>query len=279
VKNNWTLLPKNDWIYVKIYCGQLSVDRVLTNEIVPIINEYNNDILNWFFLKYYDPDHHLRIRFKFKSNNNQQSFVATLLGKLKFYIDNYLIWKVAFDTYNPELNRYAYFPMEITERLFQLDSVTYIENIPLFRLEKQRVLYNLSASLYFIRQFYRGKALINFVKKMETQYKAEFKLGKKGNNQLSTKYRSLKSEIEKLLDAEQFDRMITCLTTKDKQQQAILSNVTPIHPSAKCSFVSSHIHLNTNRTFVSVPRLYELITYDFLVRYVRSYAFRTNREL
>ena len=54
----------SEWLYYKLYCGPLVADRVLLDAIRPLTAELQAQGLvdTWFFVRYADPDHHLRVR-------------------------------------------------------------------------------------------------------------------------------------------------------------------------------------------------------------------------
>lgn len=56
----------NDWIYFKVYCHPLSSDRILTTYLFPVVKKLKKKkyIDGWFWVRYNDPDYHIRIRVK-----------------------------------------------------------------------------------------------------------------------------------------------------------------------------------------------------------------------
>ena len=57
--------PGSDWLYAKVYCGASTADRVLREAIGPVVRGAleRGDAAHWFFLRYADPAHHVRVRF------------------------------------------------------------------------------------------------------------------------------------------------------------------------------------------------------------------------
>ncbi|NJM79924.1 MAG: lantibiotic dehydratase [Flavobacterium sp.] len=64
-------LPGNEWLYFKIYSGVKTGDYILTEKILPLVNDLLNDgsIQKWFFIRYYDTDNHIRFRVQLKNND------------------------------------------------------------------------------------------------------------------------------------------------------------------------------------------------------------------
>src|SRR5262249_17411957 len=59
------LFPGSSWLYLKIYCGRATADAVLRDHLAPVIAAATERRVadRWFFLRYADPDPHLRLRF------------------------------------------------------------------------------------------------------------------------------------------------------------------------------------------------------------------------
>ena len=55
-----------EWLYYKVYCGVRTANSILANEISSLTQELLSDGLidKWFFIRYADPEKHLRLRFK-----------------------------------------------------------------------------------------------------------------------------------------------------------------------------------------------------------------------
>ncbi len=114
----------DQWFYFKIYTGVKTADTILTEVIEPLCNRLfeKNLIDKWFFIRYTDPDFHLRIRFKIIDINRISEIILVLNSMLKPYIDLHLVSKFQTEAYSRELERYGYNTIEETESLFFYDS-------------------------------------------------------------------------------------------------------------------------------------------------------------
>ena len=56
----------SEWVYYKIYTGPKTADSILVDFIKPIVDQLLKDgiIKMWFFIRYADPEFHLRVRFQ-----------------------------------------------------------------------------------------------------------------------------------------------------------------------------------------------------------------------
>lgn len=59
-----TFAPGSPWLYLKAYTGTASADHILTDTVGPVIEQLRESgvVDHWFFLRYADPEHHLRLR-------------------------------------------------------------------------------------------------------------------------------------------------------------------------------------------------------------------------
>jgi len=274
-------LPCEGWTYFKIYCGELSLDTILIKVLHNYIEKLNTKSLikSWFFVRYYDPEHHIRLRLEIQKNEHIYEIIKSLNKAIKELVADNFIWKVEISSYDREIERYAWLNHDISEQLFHIDSTYYVKALKYLTNNELKFLYNFKASLDFIQFFYPiEKDVLDFIKISEASYKREFEITKITQKQLSSRYRSMKSIIVSFLgDANQgyFKVLREKLSLKNTEiTKFVNTTYLPEKVSERFSFVSSHIHMNTNRTFSTNQRLYEMITYDHLYRYYNSLLHR-----
>lgn len=68
-KTQKTFTIGSEWMYYKIYCGVKTADDIMLKVIQPICKQLlqEQSIDKWFFIRYSDPDAHLRVRFHLTS--------------------------------------------------------------------------------------------------------------------------------------------------------------------------------------------------------------------
>ncbi len=117
--------PGSDWLYAKIYCGESTADRVLHEAIGPLAREATarGDIDRWFFIRYGDPDPHLRVRFRGDPETLCSGVLPALERALAPLATAGAVRKLVLDTYVRELERYGGDRgIELVEALFWRDS-------------------------------------------------------------------------------------------------------------------------------------------------------------
>ena len=117
-------VPGSEWLYAKLYCGESTVDHVL-RELAPTIRNAleTGDASQWFFLRYADPDPHLRLRFAGDPTRLSASLLPAIERAAAPLIAGGSIRKLVLDTYQREAERYGGDRgIELVEKLFHLDS-------------------------------------------------------------------------------------------------------------------------------------------------------------
>ena len=130
--------PGTEWLYLKIYCAETIQDQLLTAQIKPLIETLleKNIIDNWFFIRYRDPESHLRLRIRITSPFISNA-VASVIDEInRFFmeaIEDKTVRKLVYDTYERELERYGAANVENCETIFRIDSETFLKTVPFFR--------------------------------------------------------------------------------------------------------------------------------------------------
>jgi thiopeptide-type bacteriocin biosynthesis protein len=65
-------LPADQWLYYKIHTDIKTADQVILEAIVPAVNQLfsNQHIAKWFFIRYSDPEFHIRLRLLLTDSGN-----------------------------------------------------------------------------------------------------------------------------------------------------------------------------------------------------------------
>jgi len=116
--------PGSKWVYYKLYLGIKTSNRFLSEVIFPFAMKAvkSGKIDKWFFIRYVDPQPHLRIRFELKDISYIGDLTSDFYRLIKFYIKDKTISKVQIDTYIREIERYGPKTMELSEQHFYLNS-------------------------------------------------------------------------------------------------------------------------------------------------------------
>lgn len=116
--------PGSPWLYCKLYCGVSTADRVL-REVAPVIRDAiaSGDARRWFFIRYQDPEPHLRLRFHGEPERLLGRVLPALERTLAPALAARSLHRIMLDTYVPEVARYGgERGIELVEDIFWHDS-------------------------------------------------------------------------------------------------------------------------------------------------------------
>ena len=275
-------IPGDVWIYYKIYTGYSTSDTILTELIRPMVTTLLQEklISEWFFIRYGDPDHHLRIRFKMTDNLHLSAIIQLFNRYIQPYLANNLIWKIQLDTYKRELDRYAPQLIEHAERIFFIESEMIVNAISVIEESGDPNLrwlfgvYTIDAMLegFKLEEETRLKLLSNLKDSFET----EFNMDKQGKKLLADKFRKHRKEIDNFLDKETNHETIQHLHQLAAQKNQHLAPVYEDiivkmnNSEGVMQLLSSYIHMLMNRLFRSKNRQNETVAYFLLFSHYRS---------
>ncbi|MGG8497426.1 thiopeptide-type bacteriocin biosynthesis protein [Tenacibaculum sp. TC6] len=258
-----------EWIYYKIYCGSRTSDTILTEVIKPLTENLLRDkiIDKWFFIRYTDPENHLRVRFHCSELSNLCKVIEKFKNAIKPYVEAGLIWNIKIDTYQREIERYGVNYMIDSESLFFIDSEACTNALSLIYDDEILFLFALRSidNLLSIFQYNIDKK-VSFFQRNKEAFKKEFNADKKLNRQLNLKYQSLRDKLEQFMSSNLDDMylpLLDLLRLKKERMKPIVAKMENIDDK----LLSNYIHMIINRFFRDKQRLHELVCYDFLYRY------------
>jgi len=121
--------PGSGWLYGKLYVGSQAIEDALLRIVAPLVTELRAscDVDRWFFVRYADPDSHLRVRFHAPEDRSalmRERFLSVVERELT---DGHLS-RYALETYDPEYERYGGpASMQPVEEFFTTDSDACLE--------------------------------------------------------------------------------------------------------------------------------------------------------
>ncbi|PSK94719.1 lantibiotic dehydratase [Taibaiella chishuiensis] len=286
IPRNYT--PGSEWLYVKIYCGYALTEELLSTYFAEKIPEWKEAGLaeSFFFLRYADPNPHLRLRFLNSADRSKNEQLLTMIfDDLQPYIEAGQIKKIQTDTYTREIERYGASTMALSEQLFDADSHAVLGIVSMLEgPEGEEYRWKLAARGLDILLDDFGFNLEwkkNLLGNLQRGFVEEFGGAKLLNKQLNDKYRRFQKDIESFLndeDDEQND--IADVIDIFRQRSARIRELAPeiVRLAAEESgnenqhwdLLSSYIHMFLNRLFVAKQRKHELLIYHFLEKYYTS---------
>jgi thiopeptide-type bacteriocin biosynthesis protein len=129
-----TPATESEWLFAKLYCSPSHADRLLLELVQPLVEELTDGALvrGWFFMRYADPRWHLRLRFHGDPAELTAKVLPALERRAASFQREGVLWRLRFDTYEPEMERYGGpAGILVAERFFQIDSELSLELLPM----------------------------------------------------------------------------------------------------------------------------------------------------
>jgi thiopeptide-type bacteriocin biosynthesis protein len=271
-----TFVIGDKWLYYKIYCGVKTTDTLLLEVIKPLTEQLIEEkiIDKWFFIRYSDPEPHVRFRVQFIDIKNIGAVIKKMKNLLQPYMNSNQVWDVALATYKRELERYGTNTIEDAELFFYYDSLMMLQIIKNSKDDETRflTLFKWLEKILLLFKF-EDTGLLSFLERMQEQFKEEFKVDKRVRKELSNTYRKL---APALFDKEDTNAPRIYNPTETVERFLMLKKEQKLEVSLD-NVVASFIHMSVNRCFRSKQRLYEMMLYDFLYRKNKSKFVRYGR--
>lgn len=277
------------WIYYKIYSGTSSSDIILSKVILPTLDfcKKNDLTVQWFFIRYGDPEDHIRLRIELKSIDFLQKVLRQFNKMSHPYIENKIIMKAQTDVYIREIERYGNNTIELSENIFYYDSSSFVKFLGEFienpNVEEYRWLYAVKSIDTFLNGFQidlNDKYLL--LERFKNSFSYEFNVDKEMRNSIQRKYRERRDKMISILENEDnrisdenLNKIIELITCKDKFLKQVYKKILDIKNKNELklnfgSFVMSHVHVMINRIFKSEQRLCELVVYYLMYNHYKS---------
>ncbi|WP_428331593.1 lantibiotic dehydratase [Mucilaginibacter sp.] len=275
------------WLYLKIYCNPQTVDFLLAGTISPLVRKHSRQILSWYFIRYTDKSHHLRLRIRLK-NNDPGVILADLAARLEAGEHEKVIRDYQGAVYRRELERYGPQVMELAEELFHQGSELVLA---LIRLQQKG---NTSLSEFelglvtayrmILRFLGDAGELVAFAGQMKDSFTTEFSGDKQLRIDMDRQYRSIEPKLSALIGAGLVFAnlppvMIRQLKRIEKPLLLIREKVAGEEPGLKLRLLSDLVHVQMNRTFSMNQRKQEFLVYYYLHKYCLSSLQRKGKGL
>lgn len=276
-----TFIPGDSWVYYKIYTGAKTSDILLTEVIKPVAEKLidQNVIDHWFFIRYADPKHHIRVRFHCKDRNDIGKVMSGLYEELSAFAKADLVWKIQLDTYNREIERYGAEHIELAEKLFYHESkmiVNLLDVIGGDEGEKIRWLFGIRALDRMLSNFsFTEDEKLKFMERLKTSFGIEFGMNKHLKKQLDKKFKEYKGNINFIMELIQeegsdYNVLLELLEQKEKDSKIIIEKLkNSLDKRSLDNYMGSYAHMLMNRLFRSKNRLHEMVVYDLLYRHYK----------
>jgi thiopeptide-type bacteriocin biosynthesis protein len=279
--------PGSEWLYVKLYTGRASADQVLREFVAPVIEAVRRSGAadRWFFIRYGDPDWHLRLRWHGEPARLHDAVLPLVQAATAPLMADGRLWRVQLDTYEREVERYGGAEgIVLAESLFEADSEAVLALVAASPADPRGDLrwrlalmgmHQLLMDLGFDRETRRSIAR-QARDRFATACAADADL----RHQLGARFRKERHNLEGLLRSDVSEWLAQGLAILQRRSQCIAPISAELRTCAErgrltlplVDLAPSYLHMHANRLLCSAHPAQELVLYDFLARLYETRA-------
>ena len=265
-----SFMPGQEWLYVKLYAHYSLTDEILLNFVLPITRKYKkeNPAFKWFFIRYRDSAHHLRLRF-YTGLKSPHNLLSDLVSKLESWAAEGKVTDVVLDTYQRELEKYSVSLISEAESFFYRDSEFILSIFTGKELDTSfKLSFAVNSSLHMIRCFIPDIIKRNnFLTEAQRTVSAEFSRDKEVLHKMDSKYRKFRQELIKNQQFLELRKGTLAWTNFEVTLQNLISKMEHWEESARYNLLINLVHMHINRIFENTPREYEFLIYHFMKKH------------
>jgi thiopeptide-type bacteriocin biosynthesis protein len=277
--------PGSPWLYVKLYGGITNAEAVLRDTVWPFAREVRAEGLasQFFFIRYADPDNHVRVRFRGDPARLTGELLPRLSEKLQPAIDAGLLWRIQLDTYEREVERYGGdHGIELAEALFDADSAAVLAIVDSCRGDEGAAA-RWRLALRGIDQLLADLGLTvadrhKLMTGARDGFGAEVGMDTEFQRRLGDKFRTHRNEIADLLaapaddESHPFSPGLAAFAERSRQLAPVAAALRDAAAADKLTssipdLAGSYVHMHVNRMLSAAQRRQELVLYDLLRRH------------
>jgi lantibiotic biosynthesis protein len=275
-------IPGDEWAYVKIYGSEHALDGLLHERLAPIASdpEFSGCVKTWFFLRYADPEPHLRVRFKLTRFEDAERIFRRVTADVRPLVEAEQVWRIQWDTYVPEVERYGgERGLELVEELWGCDSVALVQAIEALR-DCEHPDYRWYCALASIHEWFEafaftpGRARVLLHDRI-APLAAKLSDWPHARRQLAAKFREHRGSLDKVClgDVEEPILRLVCgwLRTRTQKMAPSIQRLRTLERDDALSrpldeIIGDCIHVSTIRMMSNMTHLNELVLYDLLAQ-------------
>ena len=273
-------LPGGEWLYARLYTGSATADALLRDLVAPVVK----DAGQWFFIRYGDPDWHLRLRIR----GDATAILPRLHEAAQRESQRGRLSKLELGTYEREQERYGGEEgVELCERVFHADSEAALELVALTAGDAGADL-RWRVALAGIDRIMDdllddAGAQHETIRRLRDAMAREHRADPTLKKAVGAKFRDERAALAPLLRGGDHDGVLApALAILERRSEAIAEPIAGLRALAADGrlevtlpqLASDLAHMQTNRILRSAHRAHEMVLYDVLDR---LYTFRSAR--
>lgn len=287
--------PGSEWLYAKIYTGTATADRLLVDCLGPVVRQATRAgaVDRWFFIRYGDPEWHLRLRLHGSPARLAGEVLPALHAALTPGLGDGRLWRLQLDTYEREIERYGGLEgILVAEEAFHADSEAVLEIVGMLGGDSgSEARWRLA--LWGIDRLLDDLGLdpekkLSWARRRKESFAHEFRVDKAKRVRLGNKFRKERNDLEALFRAgekpdggdHELGPGLAVLHACSRALTEVAGRLRALAASRRLTVsmedMAAHLaHMRSNRLLRSAHRAQEAVLYDFLER---IYEGRTARQ-
>jgi thiopeptide-type bacteriocin biosynthesis protein len=277
-----TFPPGSEWIYFKVYCHPSRANEILLSTVAQLTAELQltKKLTEWFFIRYTDPDFHLRLRFRV-----EEKFIPEITHTLSLMfaglLASGLLTNFQTSVYERELERYPSQIIQTVESAFCADTVWWVKKMQIERtneIDPQhfKIAVHGIRLLLDVFRFSLEQRRVLF-DQLYHSFKNEFSIK---DYVLDKKYRQIKQGgmlegVNANIPHEDQDE--TIFPYKEAYCR-VASKIEEWPDTRKSVLLADLVHMHLNRFFISDARRQELVLYFCLYKAFDSLIARSRKK-
>ena len=279
--------PGSEWLYLKLYSGPATADRLLREVVAPVVRSSLDGgwCDRWFFLRYGDPEHHLRVRFHGEPTSLLGRVLPLFRERAHMALRSGEAWKLVVDTYRPEIERYGGpAGLELCEQAFHADSDAVLAVVQLLEgdegldLRWRAAARGLQAALDDVG--FDAEQRNRFLSATAEDQARTFGLTGAARHAVQDKYRSVRRSLEAVLGtsapANPLEQaVVERIVERSRRWKPLLERLHSLERTGELSqgldsLLRSLLHMHVNRMLRASQRPQEALIYLFLRNHSES---------
>lgn len=283
--------PGSEWLYAKLYTGAGTADQVLNHLVGPLVRSSlaSGAADAWFFIRFADPDWHLRLRLHGEPGRLHAEVLPSLEAAAAPLLETGQLWRMQLDTYEREVERYGGDRgIELAERLFAADSEAVLTIMGSLwgdaGLDLRWRLAMCGIDLLFDDLGLTLEEKQSVARRARESFGREFGIDGNFRGRVSQRYRAERARLEALLDPGQAPPSplaagLKALRRRSLQLAPVTAELRQLGQAGRLSatmtdIAISYAHMHVNRLLRSAQRAQELVLYELLDRAYSAQAGR-----
>lgn len=239
----------SEWTYIKLYLGEEGINRFLTQHLAPFADQIRKqeNVAGWFFVRYRDPEPHLRFRMRLTEFESLSPLILKLKEQALKWIEAGLIQDMVFTTYEREVERYGGIDlMEPAEVVFCADTLATLSILDAIAtktsLLPEPILHALSL-VCFLKGFNLNLSEMTHLLNSTNDSRAELKGFREHKNQLAT----LLQALEERSSSQELEPLLEASAIRKAGQEFYLAKAQDLSVKERVGIYNSMLHMHANR--------------------------------